>query len=50
MICIKDKRYVLDDVAIQFTKTFYTAIFNGEPVCKAFKNALPATTFVIDGE
>ena len=50
VICIKDKRYVLDDVAIKFTKTFYTAIFNGQPVCKAFNNALPATTFNIGGK
>ena len=45
IICIKDKRYVLDEVAIKFTQTFYKAVFTGKPVCEAFKRALQATQF-----
>ena len=50
IICVKDKRYVLDEVAIKFTKTFYDAIFSGVLVCDAFNSALSATTFNCGGK
>ena len=49
IICIKSKRYVLDEVAIKFTKTFYDAVFNGKLICEAYEAAVNATTFNMDG-
>lgn len=45
IICIKSKRFVLDEAAIKFTKTFYDAIFKGSPVCDAYNAAKHATEF-----
>ena len=40
VICVKKKRQVLDDAAIDFTSTFYEKmIVNGMDVCKAFNAA-----------
>lgn len=49
IVCIQDKRYVLDDVAIKFTQTFYREVFTGEPICEAFERAMNATFFNIGG-
>ena len=36
VVCVKKTRSVLDDAAIKFTKTFYSCIFKGFPICTAF--------------
>ena len=42
VICVKDKRYVKDEAAIEFTKTFYERIFQGKSVCESFDMAKEA--------
>ena len=39
VICVKKKREVLDDAAIDFTTTFYGKMLNGMNVCEAFSAA-----------
>ena len=39
MICIENEKYVMDESAIKFTKTFYKNIFTGMSVCEAFEKA-----------
>ena len=39
VICVEKGKQILDSVAIQFTKSFYTGIVNGKSVCEAFYNA-----------
>ena len=39
VICVKKKREVLDDAAIDFTSTFYGKIVNGMAICEAFNAA-----------
>ena len=42
VICVKEKRFVKDEAAIEFTKTFYERIFQGKSVCEAFDSAKEA--------
>ena len=39
VVCVEQGRFVLDKAAIQFTKTFYDLLFNGEQICTAFDQA-----------
>ena len=39
MICIENEKYVMDESAIKFTKTFYSTIFAGHSVCESFERA-----------
>ena len=39
VICVKYDRYVLDDAAIVFTKTFYHKLFDQINICEAFEAA-----------
>lgn len=39
VVCVKQQRFVLDEAAIQFTRTFYQHLFKGTPICIAFKAA-----------
>lgn len=51
VVCIKTGEQVLDEAAIAFTKTFYTHIFSGVQVCKAFERAKNSVSFKIcEGE
>ena len=47
MVCVEQDRYVLDEAAIYFTKTFYSLLFRGEGICKAFEAAKSAVKFKI---
>ena len=49
VICVAKKRYVKDEVAINFTYNFYTNILQGEEVCSAFDSAIVKTVFRIGG-
>ena len=42
VVCVKQQRFVLDEAAIQFTRTFYKHIFQGTPICTAFEAAKSA--------
>ena len=48
MICVEKKKYVLDEAAIQFTKTFYSEVFNGYDICTAFDHAKSAVEFQLN--
>jgi hypothetical protein len=37
---------VLDNAAIDFTRTFYSHLFKGTPICEAFKQAKGAVEFI----
>jgi hypothetical protein len=37
---------VLDNAAIDFTRTFYSYLFKGTPICEAFKQAKGAVEFM----
>lgn len=50
VVCVEQGRQVLDKAAIQFTKTFYDLIFNGEEVCTAFDQAKNSVRFFITKE
>ena len=39
VICSEQGKTILDDAAISFSKSFYSKLFSGEAVCKAFKEA-----------
>ena len=45
VVCVESERFVLDSAAIDFTKTFYQLIFNGEDICAAFYQAKESTKF-----
>lgn len=49
VVCVESKRYVLDEVAIKFTHTFYKEVFSGTQICEAFGRAMNATFFNIGG-
>ena len=42
---MKKNRFVLDEAAIQFTKTFYVNLFQGADICSAFDSAKGAVSF-----
>ena len=39
VVCVKSDRYVLDEAAIAFTKTFYQKLINQTTICQAFEYA-----------
>ena len=39
VICSEQGKTILDEAAISFSKDFYSKLFKGEAVCKAFKSA-----------
>ena len=45
VICVKQKRFVLDQAAIAFTKIFYSNILDEMEICDAFQNAKAAVGF-----
>lgn len=47
VVCVEQDRYVLDEAAIYFTKTFYSLLFKGENICEAFEAAKRAVKFKI---
>lgn len=47
VICVEKNRFVLDEAAIKFTKTFYSEVFNGSEICTAFDCAKNAVKFLI---
>ena len=46
VICVKNKRELLDAAAIDFTNTFYKALFSGKCVCAAFESGKDAVELV----
>ena len=38
---------MLDKAAIDFTRTFYSRLFEGTPICEAFKQAKNAVEFLV---
>ena len=47
VVCVESNRFVLDEAAILFTKTFYSYLFTGEEICAAFNAAKNAVSFNI---
>jgi hypothetical protein len=43
VICIQEKKEVLDEAILTFTDTFYTAVFEGNSICSAFTIAQKLT-------
>ena len=47
VVCVEQNRFVLDEAAIFFTKTFYADLFSGKEICAAFYDAKSAVEFQI---
>ena len=47
VICISQKRMVLDEVSIKFTHNLYKALVDGEKICNAFHKAIAITKQMI---
>ena len=45
MVCVEQKRFVLDEAAIGFTQAFYKYLFKGERICDAFEQAKQGVEF-----
>ena len=45
VICVKQKRFVLDQAAIAFTKIFYSNVLDEMNICEAFEKAKAAVGF-----
>ena len=48
VICIQNEKYVMDQAAIKFTKTFYDFVFSGLSICSAFKKAVKSVSLNVN--